>query len=52
MGRYTLFLSNLLPRKMKFGVSEGMILCASDPEGKQILLTTTDAGAFPGMKVS
>jgi tRNA-binding EMAP/Myf-like protein len=37
---------------MKFGVSEGMILCASDAEGKQIFLTGTDNGAQPGMKVS
>jgi methionyl-tRNA synthetase len=49
-GRMTLVLANLKPRKMKFGVSEGMVLAAG-PGGKDIFLLTPDAGATPGMKV-
>jgi methionyl-tRNA synthetase len=46
----TLVLANLKPRKMRFGVSEGMVLAAG-PGGKDIFLLTPDAGATPGMKV-
>ena len=49
-GRMTLVLANLKPRKMKFGVSEGMVLAAG-PGGKDIFLLSPDAGATPGMKV-
>jgi methionyl-tRNA synthetase len=43
-------LANLKPRKMRFGVSEGMVLAAG-PGGKDIFLLAPDAGATPGMKV-
>ena len=49
-GRLTLVLANLKPRKMRFGVSEGMVLAAG-PGGKDIFLLTPDTGATPGMKV-
>jgi methionyl-tRNA synthetase len=49
-GRMTLVLANLKPRKMRFGVSEGMVLAAG-PGGKDIFLLAPDAGAAPGMKV-
>ncbi|MDR0528596.1 MAG: methionine--tRNA ligase [Zoogloeaceae bacterium] len=52
-GRLTVMVANLAPRKMKFGVSEGMVLAASDPEGKTggIYLLAPDSGALPGMRV-
>ena len=49
-GRMTLVLANLRPRKMRFGVSEGMVLAAG-PGGKDIFLLSPDTGATPGMKV-
>jgi methionyl-tRNA synthetase len=49
-GRYTVVVANLAPRKMRFGVSEGMILAASG-EGPGIFLIAPDAGAEPGMRV-
>jgi len=49
-GRLTVVLANLKPRKMRFGVSEGMVLAAG-PGGKDIFLLSPDAGAAPGMKV-
>jgi methionyl-tRNA synthetase len=49
-GRMTLVLANLKPRKMRFGVSEGMVLAAG-PGGKDIFLLAPDSGAMPGMKV-
>jgi len=49
-GRYTVMVANLAPRKMRFGVSEGMVLAASG-EGPGIFLVAPDAGALPGMKV-
>lgn len=49
-GRLTIMVYNLGPRKMRFGVSEGMVLCASD--GKSLHLLAADSGAKPGMKVS
>ncbi len=53
IGRMTVMVANLAPRKMKFGMSEGMILAASDPEGKApgIFLLAPDSGALPGMRV-
>ncbi|MGH8120238.1 MAG: methionine--tRNA ligase [Gammaproteobacteria bacterium] len=49
-GRLTVVVANLAPRKMKFGVSEGMVLAASgDKPG--IFLLSPDSGAEPGMKV-
>ncbi len=50
-GRMTLVLANLKPRKMRFGVSEGMVLAAGPGLGKDIFLLAPDAGATPGMKV-
>lgn len=53
VGRLTVMVANLAPRKMKFGVSEGMVLAASDPEGKTggLYLLSPDSGATPGMQV-
>lgn len=53
VGRYVVMIANLEPRKMRFGVSEGMVLCASakDDAGGLFLLSA-DSGVQPGMKVS
>jgi methionyl-tRNA synthetase len=50
-GRLTVVVANLAPRKMKFGVSEGMVLAASGV-GPGLFLLAPDSGAAPGMKVS
>jgi methionyl-tRNA synthetase len=50
IGRLTLVFANLKPRKMRFGVSEGMVLAAG-PGGKEIFILSPDSGAEPGMKV-
>ena len=50
VGRYTVMVANLASRKMKFGVSEGMVLAAG-PGGKELFLLTPDSGAEPGMRV-
>jgi methionyl-tRNA synthetase len=50
VGRFTLMLANLKPRKMRFGTSEGMVLAAG-PGGKDIFLLSPDSGATAGMKV-
>jgi methionyl-tRNA synthetase len=50
VGRLTVVVANLAPRKMRFGVSEGMVLAASHGDGKPFLLSP-DAGAEPGMRV-
>jgi methionyl-tRNA synthetase len=49
-GRLAVVVANLAPRKMKFGVSEGMVLAASG-EGPGIFLVSPDSGARPGMRV-
>jgi len=49
-GRLTVVVANLAPRKMKFGVSEGMVLAASG-EGPGIFILSPDSGAQPGMRV-
>jgi methionyl-tRNA synthetase len=49
-GRLAVLVANLAPRKMKFGLSEGMVLAASG-EGPGIFLVSPDAGAQPGMRV-
>lgn len=49
-GRLTVMVANLAPRKMKFGLSEGMVLAASG-EGPGIYLLSPDSGAQPGMRV-
>ena len=53
VGRLTVMVANLAPRKMKFGLSEGMVLAASDPDGKSpgLYLLSPDSGAQPGMRV-
>ncbi len=50
-GRLTVMVANLAPRKMKFGLSEGMVLAASGEGGGPYLLSP-DSGATPGMRVS
>ncbi|HZH44945.1 MAG TPA: methionine--tRNA ligase [Lysobacter sp.] len=50
VGRHVVFIANLAPRKMRFGVSEGMILSAGFDQGPLRLLDV-DAGAEPGMPV-
>ena len=49
-GRLTVMVANLAPRKMKFGISEGMVLAASDENGGPYILSP-DSGAEPGMSV-
>jgi len=50
VGRLTVMVANLAPRKMKFGMSEGMVLAASDERGGPFILSP-DAGAQFGMRV-
>ena len=50
LGRHVVLLANLKPRKMRFGVSEGMVLAAG-PGGTDIFLVSPDEGAAPGMQV-
>jgi methionyl-tRNA synthetase len=50
VGRLTVVVANLAPRKMKFGLSEGMVLAASG-DAPGIFLLSPDAGAAPGMRV-
>jgi methionyl-tRNA synthetase len=54
VGRFVVMIANLAPRKMRFGVSEGMVLCASDKEGDGagVFVLSADAGVKPGMRVS
>ncbi len=49
-GRLTVVVANLAPRKMRFGVSEGMVLAASGEDGRPFLLEP-DSGAEPGMRI-
>ena len=49
-GRLTVMVANLAPRKMRFGMSEGMVLAAADKKG--IYLLEPDSGAQPGQRVS
>jgi methionyl-tRNA synthetase len=53
VGKLTVMIANLAPRKMKFGLSEGMVLAASDETGAQtgLFLLEPHAGAAAGMKV-
>jgi methionyl-tRNA synthetase len=51
VGKLTVVVANLKPRKMKFGMSEGMVLAAG-PGGKDIFLLSPDSGAVPGQKVT
>ncbi|WP_130471845.1 methionine--tRNA ligase [Candidatus Magnetaquicoccus inordinatus] len=53
-GRLTVVVANLAPRKMKFGLSEGMVLAAShpnDPDKSALYLLSPDSGAEPGMRI-
>ena len=50
VGKHVVAVANLAPRKMRFGVSEGMILAAG-PGGSDIFLLSPDDGAEPGMRV-
>jgi methionyl-tRNA synthetase len=50
IGKHTVMVANLAPRKMRFGVSEGMVLAAG-PGGKDLWILQPDEGAEPGMKV-
>jgi methionyl-tRNA synthetase len=52
VGRQVVLVANLAPRKMRFGTSEGMVLCASDAGDAGMFLIEPDPGAAPGMKVS
>ena len=55
VGKLTVLVANLAPRKMKFGVSEGMVLAASAKDGsdnKGIYILDPIAGAEPGMRIS
>ena len=49
-GRHTVIVANLAPRKMRFGISEGMVLAAG-PGGKDLWILNPDEGAKPGMRV-
>ena len=49
-GRLTVMVANLAPRKMRFGLSEGMVLAAG-PGGKDLFILSPDDGAQPGMRV-
>lgn len=50
IGKLTVMVANLAPRKMRFGLSEGMVLAAG-PGGKDLFVLNPDDGAKPGMKV-
>ncbi len=50
VGRLTIIVANLAPRKMRFGVSEGMVLSAGNG-GKDLFILSADSGAQPGMPV-
>jgi len=49
-GRLTMMIANLKPRKMRFGMSEGMVLAAG-PGGSEIYLLSPDSGAIPGQRI-
>ena len=51
VGRYVVMIANLAPRKMRFGVSEGMVLCASG-DGPGVFLLSADSGVQPGMSIT
>jgi methionyl-tRNA synthetase len=50
VGRLVVVVANLAPRKMRFGVSQGMVLCAG-PGGEDLWLLAPDSGARPGMRI-
>jgi methionyl-tRNA synthetase len=49
IGRLTVMVANLAPRKMRFGESQGMVLAAGD--GSSLYLLAPDSGAQPGMRI-
>ncbi|MBC2691819.1 MULTISPECIES: methionine--tRNA ligase [Pseudomonas] len=49
-GRLTMMIANLKPRKMRFGISEGMVMAAG-PGGAEIYLLSPDSGAKPGQRI-
>ena len=54
IGKHTVVVANLAPRKMKFGLSEGMVLAASHADEKAqpgLFVLEPHAGATPGMRV-
>lgn len=53
IGRHVVVVANLAPRKMRFGVSEGMLIVAKNPRGdeKDLWLVSPDPGAAPGASV-
>jgi methionyl-tRNA synthetase len=50
VGRQVVMVANLAPRKMRFGLSEGMILAAGNPDG-DLFAVAPDSGALPGASV-
>jgi methionyl-tRNA synthetase len=50
VGRHVVVVANLEPRKMRFGISEGMMLAAG-PGGREIFILSVDSGASPGMRI-
>jgi methionyl-tRNA synthetase len=50
VGRLVVCVANLAPRKMKFGMSEGMV-CAAGPGAAEVFVITVDEGAVPGQRV-
>ena len=51
VGRLVVVVANLAPRKMKFGLSEGMVVAASGAGAEGVFLLSPDAGALPGMRL-
>ncbi|PYD86982.1 methionine--tRNA ligase [Pseudomonas syringae pv. pisi] len=49
-GRLTMMIANLKPRKMRFGISQGMVMAAG-PGGEEIYLLSPDSGAKPGQRI-
>ena len=51
IGRHVVIVANLAPRKMRFGVSEGMIIVASGSENEGLFIVSPEDGAQPGDRV-
>ena len=51
VGKLTVMVANLEPRKMRFGLSEGMVIVAVSPAGKDLWILEPHEGAEPGMRV-
>ncbi|MFZ2314333.1 MAG: methionine--tRNA ligase [Gammaproteobacteria bacterium] len=51
LGRHVVIVANLAPRKMRFGMSEGMVIAASGPDVDGLFVVSPDVGAMAGMKV-